>query len=92
MACSPRCGQDLLGLGATGGPWQSTQNWYIVNNQPSITLPNPFGSAVQGFDGVQSINAIDPAFPSRAQPAVECSVGRQIWQTAIDVAYVGHQG
>ncbi|HVT93493.1 MAG TPA: TonB-dependent receptor [Bryobacteraceae bacterium] len=82
----------LLGLGATGGPWQSTQNWYIVNNQPSIAFPNPFGSAVQGFDGVQSINAIDPHFPNERSQQWNASVGRQIWQTAIDVAYVGTKG
>jgi hypothetical protein len=82
----------LLGLGATGGPWQSTQNWFIVNNQPSITLPNPFGSAAQGFDGVQSINAIDPHFPHERSQQWNVSIGRQIWQTAIDVAYVGTKG
>ena len=79
----------LLGLNATGGPWQSTQNWYIVNNQPSISLPNPFGSAVQGFDGVQSITATDPRFPHERTQQWNASVGRQIWQTAIDVGYVG---
>ena len=82
----------LLGLGATGGPWQSTQSWYIVNNQPSISLPNPFGSTVQGFDGVQSINAIAPRFAHERSQQWNVSVGRQLWKTAIDVAYVGTKG
>lgn len=79
----------LLGLGATGGPWQSTQSWYIVNDKPSISLPNPFSSAAQGFAGVQSINAIDPDFPHERSQQWNVSVGRQFLKTAIDVAYVG---
>jgi hypothetical protein len=82
----------LLGMNATGGPWQSTQNWYIVNNQPSISLPNPFGSTVQGFDGVQSVNAVSADFPHERSQQWSVSVGRQIWKTAIDVAYVGTKG
>ena len=79
----------LLGLGATGGPWQSTQSWFIANNQPNISLPNPFASTVQGYDGVQSINGNNPNFPHERTQQWNVSVGRQIWKTAIDVAYVG---
>lgn len=78
-----------LGLGATGGPWQSNQSWYIVNNTPSITFPNPFRSTVQGFDGVQSINAISPNFPHERTQQWNASLGRQFWKTGFDVAYVG---
>jgi hypothetical protein len=74
----------LLGLGATGGPWQSTQ--------PNISLPNPFTSTVQGYSGVYSINANDPNFPHERVQQWNVSVGRQIWKTAIDVAYVGTKG
>jgi hypothetical protein len=81
-----------LGLGATGGPWQSNQSWYIVNNAPSITFPNPFQSTVQGFAGVQQVNAIDPNFPHERTQQWNASVGRQIWKTGIDVAYVGTKG
>ena len=81
-----------LGLGATGGPWQSNQSWYIVNDQPSITFPNPFQSTVQGFAGVQSINAIDPNFPHERTQQWNASVGRQLWKTGFDVAYVGTKG
>jgi hypothetical protein len=82
----------LLGLGATGGPWQSTQSWFIANNQPNISFPNPFASTVQGYSGVQSINANDPNFPHERVQQWNVSVGRQIWKTAIDVAYVGTKG
>lgn len=78
-----------LGLSATGGPWRSNQSWYIVNNQPSISFPNPFQSAVQGFAGVQSISATDPDFPHERTQQWNVSVGRQIGKTAVDVAYVG---
>lgn len=79
----------LLGLSATGGPWQSEQSWFIVNNTPSISFPNPFRSAVQGFAGVQSINAVNPNFPHERTQQWNVSIGRQIWKTAIDIAYVG---
>jgi hypothetical protein len=81
-----------LGLNATGGPWQSNQSWYIVNNQPSISFPNPFGSTVQGFAGVQKVNAIDPSFPHERTQQWNASIGRQIWKTGIDIAYVGTRG
>lgn len=79
----------LLGTGATGGPWQSTQSWYIADNQPNITFPNPFASTVQGYSGVESVNANDPNFPHERVQQWNVSAGRQIWKTAIDVAYVG---
>ncbi|HEY3840287.1 MAG TPA: TonB-dependent receptor, partial [Bryobacteraceae bacterium] len=82
----------LLGLGATGGPWQSNQSWYIVNNQPSISFPNPFQSTVQGFAGVQKVNAIDPDFPHERTQQWNASIGRQIWKTGVDIAYVGTRG
>ncbi len=78
-----------LGLGATGGPWRSDQSWYIVNNTPSISFPNPFQSTVQGFSGVQSINAINSDFPHERTQQWNASIGRQVLKTGIDVAYVG---
>ena len=82
----------LLGTGATGGPWQSTQSWYIADNQPNISLPNPFASSVQGYSGVWNVNGNDPNFPHERTQQWNVSVGRQIWKTAIDVAYVGTKG
>jgi hypothetical protein len=41
---------------------------------------------------VQSINTTDPHFPHERSQQWSASVGRQIWQTAIDVAYVGTKG
>jgi hypothetical protein len=79
----------LLGLNATGGPWQSSKSWYIVNNEPSIQFPNPFQGSAQGYAGVQSISALDPHLPHERSQQWNISVGRQIWKTAIDVGYVG---
>lgn len=78
----------LLALNATGGPWQSTQSFYIVNNQPTIQFPAPF-TTTSNFSGLQSISALDPRFPHERSQQWNVSVGRQIWKTAIDVAYVG---
>ena len=63
-----------------------------MNNTPSISFPNPFQSTVQGFAGVQSINAISPDFPHERTQQWNVSVGRQIWKTGIDIAYVGTKG
>ena len=78
----------LLALNATGGPWQSTQSFYIVNNQPSIQFPAPF-TTTSDFSGLQSISALDPRFPHERSQQWNVSFGRQIWNTAIDVGYVG---
>jgi hypothetical protein len=78
----------LLALNATGGPWQSTQSFYIVNNQPSIQFPDPF-KTTSDYSGLQSISAVAPSFPHERSQQWSVSVGRQIWNTAIDVGYVG---
>ena len=46
----------LLALNATGGPWQSTQSFYIVNNQPTIQFPAPFTTTSE-YSGLQSISS-----------------------------------
>ncbi|HET9320994.1 MAG TPA: hypothetical protein VFO27_14500, partial [Bryobacteraceae bacterium] len=78
----------LLALNATGGPWQSTQSFYIVNDQPTIQFPAPF-TTTSNYSGLQSVSALDPRFPHERSQQWNVSVGRQIWKTAIDVAYVG---
>jgi hypothetical protein len=78
----------LLALNATGGPWQSTRSFYIVGNQPTIQMPDPF-KTTSDYSGLQSVSALDPRFPHERSQQWNVSVGRQIWKTAIDVAYVG---
>ncbi len=78
----------LLGLNATGGPWQSTQSWTVNNNQPTIVLPNPFATTT-AFSGVQNVSGLNPYFPNERTQQWNVSVGRQIWGVALDVAYVG---
>ncbi len=78
----------LLALNATGGPWQSTEVYYIEGNQPTISFPNPF-SKVNEFSGVQSVSAVSSRFPNERTQQWSLSIGRQIWGTAVDVGYVG---
>lgn len=78
----------LLGLNATGGPWQSTETWTIENNQPTIAFPSPFATTSQ-FSGVQQISAVSPSFPNIRTQQWNASVGRQILGIAVDAAYVG---
>lgn len=78
----------LLALRATGGPWQSNQDFFIEGNTPSILLANPF-VATSTFSGVQSIGGLNPYFPNERTHQWSVSVGRQIWGTAVDVGYVG---
>ena len=80
-------GYTALG-GLTGGPWQSDETFFIVNNKPSIQFPNPFTTTGQ-FSGLQGINALNSYFPNERTQQWNVSVGREIWGTAIDVAYVG---
>ena len=78
----------LLALNATGGPWQSTETFIIENNQPTIAFPNPFATT-STFSGLQSLGALSANFPNERSQQWNVSVGRQIWGTAVDVAYVG---
>lgn len=78
----------LLALNATGGPWQSTQAFFVEGNQPTIRFPNPFLTTSQ-FSGLQNIAGLSSRFPNERTQQWNLSVGRQIWGTAIDVAYVG---
>jgi len=78
----------LLGLNATGGPWQSQQSWAIQNNQPTIVLPNPFAETSQ-FSGIQSVSGLSANFPNEQTQQWNASVGRQIRGIVVDVAYVG---
>ncbi|MGE5646535.1 MAG: carboxypeptidase regulatory-like domain-containing protein [Acidobacteriota bacterium] len=78
----------LLALNATGGPWQSTEYFFIENNVPSIQFPNPF-LANSEFAGLEGVSASNPNFPRERTQQWNVSVGKQIWNTAIDVAYVG---
>jgi len=76
-------------LGAlTGGPWQSDENYFIQNNQPSIQFPAPFTTTGQ-YSGLQAISALNPYFPNERTQQWNVSVGREFWKTAIDIAYVG---
>src|SRR5437867_8177219 len=78
----------LLGLNATGGPWQSTESFFIEGNKPTISFPNPF-LTTSAFSGLQSIAGLSVKFPNERTQQWNVSVGRQIWNTAIDVSYVG---
>jgi hypothetical protein len=78
----------LLALNATGGPWQSTQSFFIEGNQPTIAFPNPF-TATSDFSGLQSVSGLSAHFPNERTQQWNLSVGRQILGIALDVAYVG---
>ena len=78
-----------LALNATGGPWQSTQAFVIENNQPSIRFPNPFLTTSQ-FSGLQDIG-VGRSSPMRTSQW-NVTAGRQIWNTSLEVSYVGSKG
>ncbi len=77
-----------LGMNATGGPWQSTESYVIEGNKPSISFPNPFLTTSQ-FSGLQSIGGLSVKFPNEQTQQWNMSVGRQIWNTAFEINYVG---
>ncbi len=81
--------QGNLTMGLTGGPWQSNQSWYIENNVPRISFPNPFTIKANDYAGLYSATGVSPDFPWERSYQWNFSVGRQIWGTAIDLSYVG---
>ena len=78
----------LLATQNTGGPWQSDQSFIIQNNKPSIQFPNPFVTTSQ-YSGLQGVTGLNPDFPNERTQQWSASVGHQIWNTVIDVAYTG---
>jgi len=75
----------------TSGPWQSTQSFFIEGNHPSIRFPNPF-LTTSDFSGLQDIAGLSVRFPNERTSQWNVSAGRQIWNTAIEVSYVGSKG
>jgi hypothetical protein len=78
----------LLALNATGGPWQSEQDFFIEGNEPTISFPNPFLTTSE-FAGLQSVSGLSAGFPNERTQQWNVSVGRQVWGTAVDIGYVG---
>ena len=79
----------LVALDATGGPWESNEDFRLAGNNPDITFPNPF-ETTSGFSGVQSVSgARSVYFPHTRTQQWSASVGRQILGIALDVGYVG---
>ena len=79
----------LLALGATGGPWQSTETFILESaSVASIQFPDPFRTTSQ-FAGIQGISGLSSHFPNERTHQWNLSVGRQFLGTAIDVGYVG---
>jgi hypothetical protein len=81
--------QGNLTMGMTGGPWQSNQSWYIENNIPRISFPNPFTITANEYAGLYSATGVSPNFPLERSYQWNFSVGRQTWGTAVDLSYVG---
>ena len=78
-----------IGLQATGGPWQSEETFILESpSVPTITFPNPF-LATSDFSGVQSIAGVNRVFPGERTQQWSFSLGKQVWNTAIDIGYVG---
>ena len=77
-----------LALNATGGPWTATQTFFIQQNVPSVSFPDPFTTSGQ-LSGVFDIAGVSPGFPAERTYQWNVSVGRQFWGTAIDIGYVG---
>ncbi|MCW5983499.1 MAG: carboxypeptidase regulatory-like domain-containing protein [Bryobacteraceae bacterium] len=78
-----------IGLRATGGPWQSQEDFILESEDtPTITFPNPF-LATSDFSGIQNIAGVSRNFPNERTQQWSLSVGRQIWGTAVDIGYVG---
>jgi len=80
-----------LALNATGGPWQSTQAFQIEGNNPSIRFPNPF-ITTSAFSGLQDVGGLSVRFPNERTSQWNVTVGRQIWNTSLEVSYVGSKG
>jgi hypothetical protein len=78
----------LLATQNTGGPWQSDQSFIVQNNKPTIQFPNPFVTTSQ-YSGLQAVSGINPNFPNERTQQWTASIGHQIWNTVIDIAYVG---
>lgn len=79
----------LLGQNATGGPWQSTENFILENaNNPTLRFPNPFAVS-STFAGIQSISGLSANFPTERTHQWNISVGRQILGIAVDIGYIG---
>ena len=79
----------LLALNATGGPWQSTESFFIESpSVPTIQFPSPF-QTTSSFSGVQTISGLSPRFPNERTHQWNLSVGRQVLGIALDVGYVG---
>jgi hypothetical protein len=79
----------LLALNATGGPWQSTESFFIENpTTPIVQFPAPFRTT-SSFSGVQGISGLSPRFPNERTHQWNASVGRQVLGIALDVGYVG---
>lgn len=79
----------MLALNATGGPWQSTESFFIEDpTKPIAQFPNPF-QTTSSFSGVQSIRGLSPRFPNERTHQWNFSVGRQILGIALDIGYVG---
>jgi len=80
----------LLAFRGTGGPWQTNYSLSLLNNRPTMRFPNPFQSAGNpAFGGVTNIAVVNPELPAERAQQWNISIGREIWGTAIDVAYAG---
>src|SRR5690606_1285187 len=79
----------LMALRATGGPWESTQVFILPDEDvAAIQFPNPFTTTSE-FSGIQPISGLSSYFPNERTQQWNISVGRQIWDMALDVGYVG---
>jgi len=79
----------LLGLNATGGPWQSTESFPLLDpNTPTIQFPDPFRTT-STFSGIQTISGLSADFPNERTHQWNLSIGRQILGVAVDIGYVG---
>jgi carboxypeptidase family protein/TonB-dependent receptor-like protein len=78
----------LLAFRGAGGPWQTNYTYSLLNNKPTMRFPNPFTGDL-GFGGVNNISVVNPNLPAERAQQWNLSVGREIWGTVIDVAYVG---
>ncbi|MGA3164978.1 MAG: TonB-dependent receptor [Terriglobia bacterium] len=72
----------------TGGPWQTNKSYDYLGGAPVQTFPDPF-TASTGFSGVTSISVVNPKIVNERAEQWNLSVGREIWGTAVDVAYAG---
>ncbi|PYQ21886.1 MAG: hypothetical protein DMF79_07140, partial [Acidobacteria bacterium] len=80
----------LLAFRGTGGPWQTDYSLKLIDDLPTMRFPDPFQfSGRPEFGGVTNISAVSPMFPAERAQQWNVSFGRELWGTAIDVAYVG---